>query len=349
MGLNSLSLGFVQRDYPLAVGSKPVAGESKWEYTPQRKKRRRPVTVCIAAICSWYNQTMIVGASDRKLTYGDIEFERTQTKVFHFVPNIVALVAGDATIQHTLCDNTLMEVVKPQSRTLSVSEVANAFAEQFVAYRKKVTEKKILLPLGLDLESFASASQNMSTDLAMHLATELLNFDLGVETLVTGVDSTGAHIYTINNPGLASCNDAVGFAAIGIGDNHALAQFMFSRYTRWWVFQRALLLTYSAKRRAEAAPGVGKETDLFYIGPHPQPFLYATELGNEIHRIYEALQTEQIKATNSAMEGADAYIQQLIDKAKAEAEAENQKGSGKGETASDQIEIRGDSKESQPP
>src|SRR5207249_5007921 len=43
--------------------------------------RRFRVTVCIAALCQWENNQMIVGASDRMITAGDIEFQPPQQKV----------------------------------------------------------------------------------------------------------------------------------------------------------------------------------------------------------------------------------------------------------------------------
>jgi hypothetical protein len=33
------------------------------------------MTVCIAALCLWETKPLVIGASDRMLTAGDIEFE----------------------------------------------------------------------------------------------------------------------------------------------------------------------------------------------------------------------------------------------------------------------------------
>ena len=50
--------------------------ETDWEPLIARRnkfKRKVPMTVCIAAICD--NNTTILGACDRMMTSGDVEFE----------------------------------------------------------------------------------------------------------------------------------------------------------------------------------------------------------------------------------------------------------------------------------
>src|SRR6185503_18005785 len=86
--------------------------------------------------------------------------------------------------------------------------------------------------------------------------------------IIAGIDGGGAHLYA-GQEGKFSCEDAVGFAAIGAGSWHAQSQFMFARYTRSMPAAKALYLVFAAKKRAETAPGVGPETDMFIIGPQP--------------------------------------------------------------------------------
>jgi hypothetical protein len=87
-----------------------------------------------------------------------------------------------------------------------------------------------------------------------------------VSAIITGVDYSGAHIYLVENA-TVTCQDFVGFAAIGAGYRHADSQLMFAGHTRGRPLPASLLLTYSAKRRSEVAPGVGEGTDMFIIGP----------------------------------------------------------------------------------
>jgi hypothetical protein len=54
------------------------------------------MTVCVAAMCDGYT---ILGASDRMLTAGDVQFEPQQSKLWAITSSIVAMVAGDSAFQ----------------------------------------------------------------------------------------------------------------------------------------------------------------------------------------------------------------------------------------------------------
>ncbi|MCH8087665.1 MAG: hypothetical protein IIC81_07415 [Chloroflexi bacterium] len=231
------------------------------------------MTVCIAAMCTWEEDPvgdeparltpMIVGASDRMLTAGDIAFEPNQTKIADITDNIKALVAGDASVQISLVYDTTDEAQRASAT--EVKEVAEIYSNNFAKYRREQAELKYLSPLGLDLQSFIQNQQHLSQETTDNINYKLENYKLGIETIITGVDSTGAHIYTVKDPGIIACQDVVGFAAIGVGQWHSNSQFMFKGYTRECRFAEALFITYTAKRRAEVAPGVGDETDMFIL------------------------------------------------------------------------------------
>lgn len=224
------------------------------------------MTVCIAALCTWAPpaQLMIVGSSDRLLTAGDIEFEPPQQKIYQFSRHIIALISGDAQAQISICDATRAHF--STSAPSSVNELADVFAENLAIYRRRQAEYTFLKPLNLDQESFLSRQNELSPQLATALANDLLNSRIEVETIIAGADNSGYHIFVVLDPGIVKCSDSVGFAAIGIGQRHAESAFMLSRYSRQWQYQRALLLTYAAKKRAEVAPGIGVWTDFFFIG-----------------------------------------------------------------------------------
>lgn len=227
------------------------------------------MTVCIAAICKWKNAEMVVCTSDQMLTAGpDIEYEPPRRKTYHFGNHVVALWAGDAASLLEISKNAYIEFLSRPAA--SVGEVAEIFARNYATFRRRQAEQAILAPLGLDTNSFIAQQRNMATGLVDQLASDLQHYSLDAEAIITGVDRTGdAHIYQVTDPGHAAMHSGVGFASVGIGSNHAESQFMFRRYTRDWPFERALFLSYTAKRRAETAPGVGVATDMIFIGPYP--------------------------------------------------------------------------------
>src|ERR1700722_15759798 len=234
----------------------------------QSRIRRCALTVCVAAICE---DNIILGASDRMVTAGDVEFEPPQTKVTFLTSSIAVMIAGDASLQleimYEVRNEVQVRVEAAPSNWWQVKDVANLYFKHFKKAKRTRTESAILDPIGLDYDSFITRQQELSSELVDKLATEVLNFEMSeIGTIVTGVDPTGPHIYVVSNRGVA-CRDSVGFAAIGAGYWHANSQFMFAGHARSKPIPQTLLLAYAAKKRAEVAPGVGEATDMFWIGP----------------------------------------------------------------------------------
>ncbi len=269
------------------------------------------MTVCIAAVCQWQGKPMIVGASDRMLTAGDIEFEPLQAKFYLFTPHIVALVAGSATDQLEICESTLAHIrLHP---TTDVGGVADTYGRAFAAFRRKAAERAILAPLGLDVDTFLRRQREMSPDLVRHLESDLHRHRLEIETIVMGVDTAGAHIYVVHDPGQPARFNSIGFAAVGIGAAHAQSQFMFAGYTRFWPFERALFLTYTAKKRAEVAPGVGNATDVFIVGPHANPMVQVPQqMVDELQKIHDAAKAKERAAGEEAHQTIEKFIRDAL-------------------------------------
>lgn len=112
--------------------------------------------------------------------------------------------------------------------------------------------------------------------------------------------------------GQLSCNDVVGFAAIGVGRWHANSQFMFKGHNRNRPIPETLLLAFSAKKRAEAAPGVGQATDMFTIGPGPGTHsVLPEEIVLKLEEIDKANQKRILRAAKKAEESINEFTNQL--------------------------------------
>ena len=257
----------------------PIRSVKREEYNmkhviPKKKRKTKPMTVCIAAICA---DSAIVGASDRMITSGDIEFERNQMKIWIFspgAPHIVAMVAGDMAVHAEILrdiSKIIGECANDSSVKWSVKDVAELYSRAYNEFQSKLAEKDILWPLGLDRESFHKR-ETEAPELVKRLTEDMQNFvrpnsyEIQTQVILAGADESGAQIYVVDD-GKVHCETDIGFAAIGIGASHAESQFMFSGYTKYALAPEAILTVYQAKRRAEVAPGVGKETDLYVLCP----------------------------------------------------------------------------------
>jgi hypothetical protein len=230
------------------------------------------VTIAAAAICTGKTPTdepvpTVLCIADRMVTVGNVEFEQAESKIDRLNwGNAVCLIAGDVDLAYQLKMETQRQL---QNETASVEEIAQLFACNYALLRRRRAEAMYLTPIGLTVESFVAQQRLLDSEVAARLTTDLQEESLGVSAIIAGVDSTGAHIYRIQDPGgQAECCDRCGFLGIGSGGAQFETQFMLASYDRRWQPLEALLLMFSAKRRAEVSPGVGKATDLVFMNSH---------------------------------------------------------------------------------
>jgi hypothetical protein len=322
-----------------------------WETVrPEHKfKRKVPLTVCIAAICG---KNSIFGACDRMLTSGDIEFEpaldsvpkpaipypqimgfNTNAKIFALTNSIIALAAGDSGLQEEILQ-TVYAVInrklkEPPPRWYTVREAVNDYIECYNLAKAKRVQSAIYAPFGLDQKTFVDGQGQMSEGFVAEITKQVQRFDsiftdsYGVETILTGIDEDGdlrrPHIYSViksTRGDVVTCCDSVGFAAIGSGARHAESQFMMAGHTPFAELPETLFLTYLAKKRSEVAPGVGKGTDMFAIGPQPGSFAM---LGNipdfemrKLESLHKLVERGQTKIFKKAKAETKAYIDNMF-------------------------------------
>lgn len=233
----------------------------------------RPVTVCIAAGFKWLyppNQEggrAVLTATDRRITYGDSEFDPNQLKICFLSRHTIILVSGNATI-HSEAISRIQRQLKavPESDPSVIAELYAAFIRD-IKYRYAV--QTYLSPIGLDHESFYAKIKDFSPALAQSLLDQLQNYgpeSQETEAIVIGVLEGQTHIYLVDRESKVSCQNDVGFAAIGSGSWHAKSHLMRARYSTVMQFAAASAIVYSAKKISEIAPGVGdKETDMYVI------------------------------------------------------------------------------------
>ena len=276
------------------------------------------MTVCVAALC---DGSTIVGASDRMITAGDVQFEPEQMKSWWMNPSIVVMISGDTTLQTEILLGVYAEVAdrirSEPDNWWNVSDVTSLYVRHYNAIRSSRAEDAVLSPLGLTRDTFISRQHEMSASLIERLSSDLLHFDLPqISAIVAGIDPSGAHLWLISKSGRTlapSCHDNAGFVSIGMGRWHSQSQFMFSGHTRLRPFPETLLLTYSAKKRAEVAPGVGSGTDMFLITALGRSVQSVSgEVLKDLNKIYRKERQQAQAATSRAIQSATHYISRLL-------------------------------------
>jgi hypothetical protein len=281
-----------------------------------KKKNRIDVTVCIAAICQ---DITIICASDRMLTSSDIEFEPQKSKLVRLTSSSICMIAGDSGVQDEILQRVNSDIaIKIQGHPeewLTISEIVDMYIQHYLEIKRETTERAILSPLNLTLDSFIARQKQMDYQIIRDLMEDLVNFEMPeTEAIITGLDDIGPHIYAIRN-GELDCRDRIGFASIGVGRRHADSEFMFAGHYGSRLFSETLMLIYFAKKRAEVAPGVGTGTDLYFIGPKlGQAFSPAEseDIYSQLDTLYEKIRGEINNSKASANKALDEYFQSKI-------------------------------------
>ncbi|MCL0057601.1 hypothetical protein M1N58_00150 [Dehalococcoidales bacterium] len=256
------------------------------------------MTICIVALCDERQQALAV--SDRMITASDVEFEQdASSKIEELTSNCVALTSGSALAHTELFDITLAELIgKPKP---PIQEIVNVLKSKYADLRLKKAEEQFFKPLGITVSDFLKNQQSLHSTMVARLSRSLEEATYGggggLQVLLAGVDSAGAHVYYIADPGASECFDALGFCAIGSGRRHAESRLIAMGYVPSWPLKKVVYALYDAKKKAEIAPGVGARfTDIAVITKNQEIKHLGTGDLSELQQVYEvAVQGEHLR------------------------------------------------------
>jgi 20S proteasome alpha/beta subunit len=274
------------------------------------------MTVCIAAVCNYglNSQPVIVAASDRMITIGELEYEPEQTKTVNLANQTVALVAGDmqlhAAIIPKVCERIRLSLAD-DPRNINVANIAEFYAEEFAFYRRKLAEREILFPIGLDFDRFLTRQSTMAHYQVTRLHDLLTSYYADSTAIIAGLDPTGGHVYKISNPGVAMCHDTPYFACAGSGEFLASTQFMVAGFEKNWPLAKALWLTFTAKAKAESAGGVGTHTDLLIVQSGGRITSASSEAKNHLYKLFKQVTEKEAEAAQEAVKEIEEQIKSL--------------------------------------
>lgn len=265
-------------------------------------QRTTAMTICIAAICNgnvdylWYpdgDPQFVVGIADRMVSTNRTRSELPQPKFRKTVNSIMVLMSGVTDVTAEIFDRTNSYIWKDfmdDPQVIPVERIANIYSQNLIRFlnnrKDTICQARIGLTFKDFINKFDTLPQTFRDDILYEINDER-GIETGTETIITGVDETGTHIYQIDERGVISCKDSIGFAIIGSGDIHSHSQLMRSKYSKESLYYDTLLLMYMAKKQAEIDPWVGSDTDIFVIKNDTNVDILSQDTIKAIESIYD--------------------------------------------------------------
>jgi hypothetical protein len=293
------------------------------------------MTIGLAAICADDEGFQrIVVASDRMVTYpGFIEFEHTVPKMTPASSHAITMISGDALIGTKLARETAAAIA---STNPPLAQIAQQLAVNYQATRNQWVETQVLARRGMTFQSYYQGHAGYNGQITVLIDQTMMQFDLQLELLLVGVDASGAHLYTVHNPGhTPRQHDVIGFAAIGSGWIHAMQSMIGFRHSPNASFKETLYQIYASKRRAEVAPGVGADTDMAVISRAGIQTLTEDQLA-ELAGLYNTIQQESRTVLDSRLAGLRFDLQQPINPDPPEGSEQSEPNAQRNDSTDDQ-------------
>lgn len=254
----------------------------------------------------------IIGASDAMVSLPLLLATPPSTKCVSVYGSTAIMYAGSLALHGEIMD-TMIPVLGSQPE-LPTAEIAALYAATYRELRSQHAAAAVLGNYGLDLPTFLARKRSIREEIASHLAARLDEYQFpeneDVEVIVAGIDATGPHIWTVT--GGKPSNAAIqGYAAIGIGAEHAVSFLMRVAYDPRLPLPEALVMAFFAKRHGELAPYVGERTDLFTIGPGLHSH---RDRGNDVTDALAKLYEEWRRAEREGLEKARGAMNEMYNR-----------------------------------
>ena len=225
-----------------------------------KKHRRGQMTQIIAALCE--NREKLVMVSDRMVSdeYDSLHFEH-EPKGQELSYNAMILSSGTMH-EPEIVNNSKDDI----AGGMKLSQMVDILTKNYQIARKKRVEIEILSKYGFQSFDDYHKQQKLLTDKTVDsIEKELRDYEHDLDIILGGVDGKGAQIYLITDPGTGSSFTEIGFCCMGSGMRHADPIFAFYEYRPSMTVEEVLYISFVAKKRAEMAGCVGKQTDAWVV------------------------------------------------------------------------------------
>lgn len=243
------------------------------------------MTICLSTICNKGEYVIMIADSMITGEQLSIEFEQRTPKISKLSDHCVVSTAGNALVHTELFDAVRDEI--ENLRSPLIKDIVSCIKSCYVELRQRDIRERILSPRGFPtIEYFYQVQNELVREVALTVQSEIDSYEYGLDVLVAGVDSKGAHIFHVLDPGTSFPFDSIGYHAIGSGESHAITTLIANEYHKDFDLPNALLLAYRAKKVAERAPGVGSKITNIAIVHGNNVKLLTSEEVQQLDKIY---------------------------------------------------------------
>jgi|WetSurMetagenome_2_1015567.scaffolds.fasta_scaffold02950_7 hypothetical protein len=216
------------------------------------------MTICIAAIGKNEKNEVIVAATDHMITMGNLgQFEHTISKYKELNKDTIAMLSGIPLL--------FDDLIRMPDNNYSYFEIKAQIKKNFKCKRNEIFQDHVLDLYGISWEKFVdAATQPFPNPLIEEIMNQNTKFLLRSSILLAGFDGNRAIISEISERTFADFRD-MNSHAIGSGSIQAVNTLMFQKHDKHDSLFTTIYDVYKAKRNAEVAQGVGKETELIVL------------------------------------------------------------------------------------
>lgn len=252
---------------------------------------RRPVTVCIAALCD--SGETIISVVDRRVGMEFVEADTVQ-KIGWLHTDWRSLLAGDfsAASEVARLASVCIGMQHGKLGEIGSRSVKDCLVAAYERVRIARAEAQYLKSRGWSLEEFkqkghSSLPESTFTEIDRSIRT----YDLGVDLIAYGFMGKYGEIIQIANPCIVSFESDSAFSAIGTGSVAALSSLYARELTRHTPLSAALYYVYEAKIAAERASGVGESS---YLTVMKQREEFAIDQHDVLRSIWKRLKPKDL-------------------------------------------------------
>lgn len=218
------------------------------------------MTICIAAICTLEKKEYVVAITDKMLTNNVVGggFEHPSPKYKILNGKYIAMLSGDPLIFPDLVPDEIPTGTNLKNFAIKVKD-------NMKATRLAKIDEEILSPFSTDRKMIGRALEKEIPNLYIDsLLKSIANFRLETEIILAGVENNKASVFYVSETGVRDLSD-IGFESIGSGEVESTNTLLFQRQHRKTPLKEGVYNVFKAKRNAEAAEGVGVETDMIIL------------------------------------------------------------------------------------